>query len=620
MNLLLVLFILVNFIIVVGMYGIGSFLLNGLHLSAKHVEKNHFISLVAGYISLVVFTAIIVTKGITSYVALAPIVAYLIHTKRNRANNNKREWFSSLKDILPILFVFVFITTLLQFYIYTGFCDSGNFIPEIHNDYIFYSNVSAHLIESAQENYYLNSNISGLFLYHYSEMYLTIISHFFKQGPFIQSYLFSTVPILFTLVSYGFYSVATILLNQRRKFFILLFSVFGFFLAPIKNFVYPFQTYLKGDIYDLVFASYYKLAIILLFVLALFHTINNSQYRIIILIALGIIYPTVLPAVLGMLVFFFLLERINKKAINRTFLFSQLFVLVILMLMLFFFKVYDLEKSSVGFLNLYIGDVSSYIKTLINIAGSSIFKMILTTLPFIFLILLNIKSIIKNGHMFFIVHSLLFQLFGLFAWGLLFRMPDSVQLWFNVFLPVVSVIMFLVLLYSINDPRYWVKVIGSFIIISNVILHFPFEKKYSVANQQQRIIINKIQSSPTASFAFIRNPSEYQSVFDKNVSFGIIGGYLSYYNQSFAPICINTTEIPIETEWERGFVNSTPFSRWAKGKKEPLEKLQLAFIKEHNIRYVLISNASKIPALVLPNVVSVLKDSSNYFQLVELKP
>ena len=458
-----------------------------------------------------------------------------------------------------------------------------------------------------------------MFLYHYSEMHLTILSHFLNGSAYIQNYLFSTIPLFFTLVWYGFYTIALPFWNKKNSVFLMLISASCFFVAPIREFVYPFQNYLRGDIYDLVFSSYYKLSIILLFVLGLYHTINNTYYRVIILLTLSIVYPTVLPAVIAMLAILIILELIKRKRVAISFIICQLFVFILLALMLYIFKVKDVSGSSIGFIELYVGDISEYARTIVNITGSSICKIFLSTLPFTILLLVTIRSFIKKGLMYFIGFSILLQGFGLLAWGLLFRMPDSVQLWFNIYLPIFSLLIFLALIFAIRDKRFWVKSLGWILILANIFLHFPFKKKYSIANDQQKKILNKIQSYNNNQFAFIKAPVEYNSIFAKNVSFGIIGGYFSYFNESFAPICINSTEISILSEWENDFVKAAPFTKWTNQQNAPLENLQLAFIKQHNIRFVLVSTKADIPNLIKQNAVTLLKDSINNFQLVEIK-
>ena len=612
--------VLVNFLIVLAIYFLGGLLLKALNLTSNNKAKNNFISLLAGYTILVTIISIVVTKGVTSFIALLPILLYLLKTKKENSNKKEVWQIDNLKSVVIALFSFTTVTTLLQFFIYTGFNKEGSFIPEIHNDYIFYSNVSAHILQTGHENYYLNSTVSGLFLYHYSEMYLTIFAHFLKGGAFIQNYLFGTMPILFTLVWYGFYSIAITIWSNRSSLFLMVFSACCFFLAPIREFVYPFQHYLAGDVYDLVFTNYYKLAIILLFAIGLYHTINNATNRTIILLTLGIVYPTILPAVLATLSIQILVDIIRKQRIDILLLICQLFVFVLLASMLYFFKVKIADKSSVSAIDLYIGNISEYIKTIINIGGSSVCKIMLTTLPITLLLFSNIALFKKNGLLFFIGFSLLLQAFGLLAWGLLFRMPDSVQLWFNIYLPVVAIIIYLVLIYAINDYRNWVKLFGWIFLLTNVLLHFPIKESFSLINNQQKDIINKIQSHPNNRFAFIKAPSEYNSIFDKNVSFGIIGSYLSYFNESYAPVCINTSEIPIQSEWEKGFVKTAPFSKWLEDKNGSLEKLQLDYIKENKIRFVLISTKANVPGLIKQNAVSILNDSRNNFRLIEIQP
>jgi len=614
-----------NLLIVLALYITGTAILQYFKVLPSNKFSRQYLALLTGYLFTIGVTAIIYTNGATAYWALLPIIIYFQFTKGKRQNYSSRISTREHIQFLSIISFFAFLITFLLVYKYTGYISFGEFVPQIHNDYVFYANVASHVSVTGYENYQIHSSGTFLNLYHYSEMWLTVLSHLFSDVPYIQNFLWGAIPVIFTLVWYGFFALANLILPNKSSGFLLTISAICFIAAPFSGLVTPFASILKGDVYDLVFSNYYKLSLILLFILALVHIGKRIESAILILYALAIVYPTTLPAIIGtsgilLLYLFFFAEQ--RKALSlRLAALGLSIILVLAGLMILFPNTAIGNKSvtSASTITRYVGDVSNYIKTIVNIFGSSGLKILISCFPYILLGVLLYRKI--ESWILKLIYCGLFilQVIGLAAWAILLRMPDSVQLWFNLYLPIVSVIVFILILYAVSDQRKTVRLFGYVLIAANLFTHSPFHAEFHDASPEEKVIIEKVISNKNSAFVFIRDSSEYASVFDKNVSFGIIGSYISFFQKTYTPVCLNVHQIKIENEWEKEFVGASAFAKYCEGKNKPIEELQKEYIDEKKVLFFIASKKAVIPEFIATNNESIIEDSTNNIRVVTLR-
>lgn len=614
---------LLNIGIILFFYMTGSFLLHFLKFQHSTPLVRQYFSLLFGFIVTVFIWALIMTCFKTSYLALLPFLLWGIVTRNKRLNiipfKFKKE---ELKNFVLIISIFTFLTTALLITKYTDISQQNNSVPHFHNDYVFYSNVAAHLNDSRVENYQINSLSKTINLYHYSEIWLTSLLNKISNEPYIKTFLFQTVPILFALVWFGFFVIATTITKIESKLKILLLSSICFVVAPFALFVSPFSSILKGDVYDLVFTNYYKLAIIQLFIIGIFFTRKRLDYSIILLGLLGIIYPTTLPAIAAtivlLLLYHYFKNRQNKIELKKLFFYWSSSTLLLLIILLIFSNESSTTTNE-SFLEKYVVSIPDYLKTIVNIFGSTFLKITISCFPYIILAIILFKKIEPSIKNVVISAMLVFQVSGLLAWSLLLRMPDSVQLWFNVYLPVVSTCIFTLLVLAFDDDRLWVKLFSFSLIVLNFMIHFPERNKYHDASTEEKLIIQHVKSTPDPQFVFIRSASEFKSVFEKNVNFAIIGNYISYFTKSYAPVCINTNQIIANNSWEKEFIDRSPFAVFYASQPLNLSNAQLKYIKVHHVKFLISSENASIPLYLESITDTTINDRYNKIKVHVLK-
>jgi hypothetical protein len=604
-------------------YFIGNFILDFLKFQQSSTSVRQYFSILIGFIVSVAAWAVIMTSFKTSYLALLPFLLWGIVTRGKRLNTIPVTFSKEdFKKLILKISVFTFLTTLLLVTNYTDINQQDNSIPHFHNDYVFYANVAAHLNDTRVENYQLNSSTETINLYHYSEIWLTSLLNKISNEPYIKTFIFQTVPILFALVWFGFFVIATTISKKSSEFTIFLLSTICFVVAPFALLVSPFSSILKGDVYDLIFTNYYKLSIIQLFIIGIFLTRKHLDYSIIIFGLLGIIYPTTIPAIAAtiilLLLYHYAKNRNRKIELIKLFFYWFSSILLLLIVLLLFSNENSIQATESIF-EKYVVSIPDYLKTIVNIFGSTFLKITISCFPYIILAIILFKKIEQSIKNIAFSAMVVFQVSGLLAWSLLLRMPDSVQLWFNVYLPVVSTCIFILLVLAFDDDRLWVKLFSISLIVLNFTIHFPERNKYHYATTEEKIIIQKIQSTPDPKFVFIRSSNEFKSVFDKNVNFAIIANYISYFTKSYAPVCINIDQITANNTWEKEFIEKSPFAVFSASQPSSLSNAQLEYIALHQVKFLISSENASIPPYIDRITDTTINDHQSKIKVLILK-
>jgi hypothetical protein len=614
---------LLNIVTILLFYLVGCLILYFLRIQSSNPLIRQYFSLLCGFLFVVIVWAIIMTSGKTSYLALTPFFIWGIST-RNKRLKSKFAIFEKkdLSIFVVTISIFSFLTTVLMVSKYTDINHPDLSVPHLHNDYVFYSNVAAHLNKVCAENYQINSTSESINLYHFSEIWLTSLLNKISNKPYIQTFLFQTTPLLFAILWFGYFVTATTILKKYSKFKVAILSTICFVLAPYAFLVNPFNSILRGDVYDLIFTNYYKLSIIHLFLIGLVLLRNQPAYSIIVLGLLGIVYPTTLPAIIAtivlLVIYFHLKNEQNKVEFFKLSLYWLSSVLILFMLLkLLSAGRYPQVESSI--FAKYIVSIPDYIKTIINIVGSTFLKISISCFPYILLAIVLYKKTQQSIKNIFIVALLIFQVSGLLAWALLFRMPDSVQLWFNIYLPVINTCIFILLILSIEDHRPWVKTFSISLIFLNVVFHFPERNKYHHITFEENKIIQYVKLTTNPHFVYIKDTNEFKSVFDKNVNFAIIANYISFYTTSYAPVCINTNQIPINNPWEKEFVNNSPFAEFASLKTTGISNIQNEYTKTFNTKFLIASENAPLPSFIESIKDTIINDRYNKVKFIVLK-
>lgn len=614
--------VLLNIIFLLAFYFIGNLILIFLKTEKTSRLSNFFFALFTGILAVSVAWALWTTKFQTLYLALIPLLiwGYSIKPKVHLILkwNDVIKW---LPAFVIVSFIMMTGTELFIFYNYMGISESFPTLPDIHSDYVFYANVAAHLNQTGHENFHINSEIPSINVYHYTEMWLSAFINAITAGPYMNSVLFHTFPLLFTIAWIGFAALGETLVQGKKIVYYIAAGATCYIIAPLTPIVELFSSVLKGDVHSLLFSHYYKLSVIYIFILAIFLVRNNIHAMIFFSMLLMIFYQTILPAISGFLFLYFLYFILKNKKFAQPYatgITAIVFAFAIVGILVITHKFKGVEITGYDFYKIYIGDASFYIKTWINIIGSTFLKTIISCFPYIIIGILVFKQI-QPAFRLSMAGFFLIQLSGLFVWALFLQMPDSVQFWSNIYCPAVNVIIFAVLLIAFNDRRVWVKIFSVIMIAVNVYVNNPFEKIYRAETPGEIAVIKAVKKHPDAHFAFLRHEDEFSNIFMKNTNFAIPADYLSFYVNSYSPVCINSTKIPLETYWEQLFFNNTPFARYSKNKDLPIEKLQSDFIKEHNIKFIVATEKAEIPPFLYTMTDSTIIDSENEIKLLVLK-
>jgi hypothetical protein len=347
------------------------------------------------------------------------------------------------------------------------------------------------------------------------------------------------------------------------------------------------------------------------------------------IIIISVLY---LPAAPGLfigttlvLLYFLITKRIN----NISFIY-QLILLVITTIFIGGFYWMTSAKGSAkpgNYFEYYTSPLA--LKTAINILGSITVKMFLALFPFGVLLYLT-KQKLKNT---MIIIPALLVVGGGIAWAVFHLMFDSVQLWGMVYIAVTIVFGFYWLCYSIikyPKTKWYIVILFLLLIFQN---YNDFKSGFRKIDQRYYSeVLKEINTeSPENNFVFYLPPSDIKNSFNKNVIVYTPLNYLIGKVKNYQPLCLSVFDIPIDTnniyvrEMEEGIIRRTPFyqyaiKKWKINSNLDIETLQLQFIEDYNVEYLIFKDENQIPISIKSKIMKVINpENSEGYKFAVLK-
>lgn len=584
----------------------------------KNSTNQLFYKLVIGVVLIPTIYAIYKTNGITILSLNIVVLLMFIYHKRkvffiNSISSFWKQFLMFDKGLIATnvaLIVFYFIQLNSMFDLSTG-------IPlAIDKDYSYYSRIAGYLRDFGVENrnieYFLNEK-GGVSTYHYAELWMcALMSNLFKIHTQYTLYII-TYPLLLSIVYSGIITLifqakqlarnATINIKNVLAIYFLPYLFFTFSMFAI---LYPNNVeVLKMDIWTSSILSMPKLINIYIFgICILLSLLKNNYYSVSIFACLlGISYSTVIPA-LFLTIFLFLIYKIvfNKlKILEATLSFYPIIVTSILMLVLYAF--FGERDSALPSLFEIIDNYKFFasFKTAVNVFGKTIIQIVITASPLILLfIFLKQKINIEFfSFLFFLILS------SLIIYAFLHSMHDAVQLWSNIYMPMINLFAYTFILVGLIDKQKKFSVVKMYMLI---ILAFGLVMRYPYRNSNQTLPLKKVNSinANFPRFAFIKEQEDYNDYFSnfEQVYAGATYSLMRKYDPLYI-VCLSTNNINVENEKLNRFNKNTTFEKYkeqlqSSGLSLNHEEAQIKFIKEYNIDYLLSYKYRDLPIHLQP--------------------
>ncbi|KOY87317.1 hypothetical protein AD998_15205 [bacterium 336/3] len=562
------------------------------------------------FIGIVVFTlisSIVFTKGKTVLVALIPLLVF-IYFFRRRIDTPLED---KIYDPKPIRFIYAFLILSFIFVLIGLETHQGSniFIPYTA-DYIYYSKVSYSLVHHGVENYWAdplfpNEKVTP---YHYFELWLNGSISYIFQLSHLHTLLFITYPLLIFVTWLGFCAIAEYIHPQISYWL----SVICFLCLFLKGFY--FDVY--KDIHVLKYASTFnisiwnqnKLTIVFIFLIAcMLQVIKNKPNQAFFwLLCLPILYTPTAPAILSSLMFYLCIVFFVYKS-HHYFIIQKIIASSIIIISLLVF--YGLFSDTIQSVSASI-DIFSGLKTRFNIIAGTLIQMFILYLPFClmgFIFIKRIKSFFIDSAYTIIIPIIL--LFSLFTWAFFYKIPDSVQLFSNIALPICNTLMMIILVYAykqVSKSRYKIIFQVGIMMICMVGVFKIYEKKINnpINTAQFEYLKNKIVDKNKIAVSF-NHAKNYNSYFSKNTTLSFLGQYILYLFPNADTIDISIHQMNIDTSQKYALsdyelLTNSSFYKYVENQKKmghflTINQSQKDFIHENKIDYIITPKDLRLP-------------------------
>lgn len=469
-------------------------------------------------------------------------------------------------------------------------------------------------------------------IYHFGELWYTAFFTWLYKHNTLQVFYFSVFPnLLSTLVIGG---RAIIEHFQKKKKWYYWLQPFSLIILSGIVFYFPksfeFFSLSWGNDTILSCIKYSPLAIFMLG--AFFLILEKKHYNaILLMLACTLINTATSPAIfIGLMIYLFILiltKELKKKEIFAAFISFLLSGLFLLSYSLF---INFLNKKYLSFNNSYETSYSisdklrdiMYYKTLFNCTFGTLLKFILSSIPFVGLIIFAGKKwVIENK--FFLLFGLSFVLSSAISYGIFHFDFDGTQFWTVVYIPLMSIFLYIIII-STNcfKPTFTIKAYTYFLFM---LLFYPYLFiKNSGWNFIQntssiRYLTDNISPDNKKNIAvfYPKSIPKHVAGYDKNIYYPY--GHMKLYIDNYHPYCLSEFDTMLSRDtyirnYQVSYLKRSIFFRFVEKQKKQhvfnsIEQSQLDFIKEARVKYVLTQSGATLPGLIMPFVEKQITDT-----------
>jgi hypothetical protein len=623
---------------------VGKFLYGDLRKFFDDAYLNAFLQIIFGFMLTISCYALFKTSGKSIMVLLLLLLVFQYGYLKMRPDT---QWYRKIciTDVKTIALFFGFAIVFLG----VQLLRHDYFNPDIMklgwSDYVFYSDLAESFnvygIEKvgSWDNYFNSESLvykANPIPYHYFEIWTQalFLNTTFNNGVFVFIYVFT--PFICALVALGFFVLGRSLLKITSiyKTPILLLSaiLMPFFMGKL-----PFLG--SGFIDNLIYFPRNYMFYILFVCFFLFYRKGYKRvalYFLALLSCVNILYlPTVSTVLVLLAVFQYFRNKNNKKlALHAVFLAVSLAVFVFV----FYFVLFKNEGGSGMDMSVF-DDIKTYLSDSLHryfraYLARAWFFYLPAFLVFIWYFWQTRRTITKNQN----ASELIFVIIVMYLISLVFTsfVPHLEAFSFHNTLlnPMLAVVTFVGLMYVFNT----VKALASKILVGLLFLQLFYSLvfvvfhiggyRYEGANFSKTFLKEVAQLNINNKIGGFYKNREHNERSPFNAKSNL-SGYSSIFDvkgNGFFQVNINTPikEEHIPFKSIRDSEMNTPMFKYGSAKitENPSltrASIDLDFIKDYHIEYIVFNKGAKIPDYLLPLVKRTVQDSSSKVKIVLLK-
>jgi hypothetical protein len=615
-----------------GSFLFGKLFLGLLSIKFQYPYQSLFLQSLVGICSLSLATSLISTKLMTIQIVSVVVIAFAFFLRSTLSISEPNpESITSKRNSKALLEVLICSLIVFSIRFFSFYHENGLF-SITHPDYSFYARLSNYLLKFGKENltgepfFYQEY---GSQPYHYFELWLTAALTFVSGLNVLVNLMAVTYSLLTVLVWIGIMACV----EQIKKNVTFLDKLVGFFLLFLTGLYVPLydqSSFLSvASVFSVNGWNYSKILTIYLFLLLtiLFFLKGSKKEALCFSLILPIAYAATAP---GILVGIFVWVIIDHLFYHRdiVFLRQALFYIIVVALGIIGFYMltsFPQTDSKINSLNQAL-----YIRTFVNVIGGTVIQISLLYAPFLILGLVAYRKKLLpfiNQSSYVWLFPLCF-IFSLLSWATLHFMADSVQLFSNLSISLINIV---IILFTFS-LKPWLK---SAIFVLVLLINFPRTALQSLVQSKypgySSAYVEKVcqqLSTVNPIGAFLKNTS-YESIFSKNHHFSVLGQSLLQCRSDLNPVSLSVFDIPIDSvsiyaSQEEDMVKRTSFYKFVYKQKESgtfssIAQSQLDFIKQYRIEYLLLEPKVDVPPHLKPLADQTTVDSLTGEKFILLK-
>ncbi len=612
---------------VVGHYSAGFFIERIFKLRFNGGFQSHFFRLLIGVFIVVFFVATISSSGNTVMLGLGiPLLYFLIKRKSLGKAETAIPAFS-LSDFWILTLAGILIYSIHYLSIYNG----GEYPVLPDSDTLFYANVSNYISKFRTESLsldFLNLGKHGCEPYHFFDIWMnTYCKDLLGSNPFL-TFKFVVYPLSILIIFTGYCALAEQAGYRGIKTYAAAF-LFLFFSGMYFSFFAESKYLAESVLYSYNPFSYPKLCFvyILLQATVLTYRDGNHNSSVLIFSLLPLLFITLLPAV-AITVFLMGLRAFYRSRKLQSFITETGFFILVG----FFIAVFYLLQPKADTVNSQkFSDVLSslinagYYIEMINIIGLTLIQNTVVYVPVLILVLINFpikacaKAIFENKLVFTFVVAFFASLL---CWALFHSLMDSVQLFFNISIPLIAVSAFVICIDAfkrINKNKQYViaMLVTSALVLRIVQLAEIMLERENVYSVEYLKKTSDLTGNNYSYGGFLLDNSNYATAFARNSNFNIKGSYLIYdypeffsYSLTFPPLtATNADSLNGIQPGYNSLFNKFIEGQQKSGNYKSLSNSRIDFIDLYKINIVFLTKEVTLDSLLQSRISQTIIDS-----------
>lgn len=611
-------------------YSIGNVVFCLFNQDNTKPVRNAFIKNFLGLCTIIFFYSIFKTSFFTINLGFVIILIFAIIRYKPIFKMNFKINF---KILLFQLFILLFIYSIFYVRYYnpiTGtyhafFCDFPTYS-------CFIENMNKNGLESSFYDYLNYPPVRGI--YHYGDLWFAAFFSFIFKQTALSAFYFIMFPLLSTIFCIG---LVALLSPEKISYKLLSFVLIFIFISTISIYFPKSISFFNTDWAEYTMFNSPKRTIVgIVFLMTLILSAEKKYYLSILTLLTVVCIYTISSLVIYVfstmyIAYLFFSKKINFK--NALLFILPMFIMAVFIII--FMKITGDINSKYLPSNypslLDIPDITfvQYTSTAFNKFIGLNIKLVLGTLPFIILFILNKKNDTLILNKIALIIGVTVSAF--LVSSVLFIAPESNQLYTITYIPAISILVILLIFPIYESKNKFLKFIAIILIIICFYQNFFYSDFKLVEPEMDKDFFSEVEqnipSNTDYRFAVI-NDSLRQDTEISNFNFYFPYHYFKLYFNNYNPLYlsinnINTNNIDTDEYLYKSqlmFIQNSPFYKFLEEQKKKkgtiiFNEEMLNFILKYKIKYIIFHPDAKVPEILKQRVLKVIESKGDKYKL-----